>query len=472
MTLDRPLLLVALLTLPVLYLLARSLRERRTVPVSSLLIWSRLDLAGDPPRDLARRADRLLLLRLAAAGIVALGLSGPRLTAGDPEPVVDVLIDASPSMTAFRGGVEQALDSIREHAPPGAELRVTKAPLKGGLPAVLTRPGRGDVVVLTDQPPPGLVGGGRVRLYLVGEPVDNVGITSAWLTSERFGVVVESFATARRELSVSHPGGTVHLTLGPGESQVLEGAAPGGRAEITLLPGDRFDFDDRVLLIATPPVTVSLAWRGEEEPALELALGISGVTFDASAAGSLCYRTTPRPDARLIVAPPGRRRTVDDRSVAAAGGLPAEVCPPPGIALGSASIVTVGGGVVLLSDRHGPLAFVKGKLVTLALDPGDPESLWRRHPSFPVFVSELARLLGARPAGFEVREGVIDPAESATQPVARTPDLSGLRVGVASKPEPDIRLGGLLYGLAGVLLLAHFLLEARGRALNLVSRSR
>ena len=270
MTLDRPLLLAALLVLPVLYLLARNLRERRAISVSSLLIWSRLGLAEDPPRDLARRADRLLILRLAAAGIVALGLSGPRLAAGVPEPVVDVLIDASPSMNAFRDSVRKALETVREHVPAGAELRVTRASLRDGLPAALTRSGGGDVVLITDQPPPGLVGEGRVRFYLVGDPVDNIGITSAWLSSERFGVVVESFATARREISVRHPDGIVKLTLDPGESRMLEGAAPGGRARITVLPGDRFRFDDRVLLVATPPVVVTQAWRGPEEPARPL----------------------------------------------------------------------------------------------------------------------------------------------------------------------------------------------------------
>ncbi len=39
MTLERPLWLLAILAVPILYLLARNLRERRAVPVSSLLIW-------------------------------------------------------------------------------------------------------------------------------------------------------------------------------------------------------------------------------------------------------------------------------------------------------------------------------------------------------------------------------------------------------------------------------------------------
>jgi len=462
-TLDRPLLLLALLVLPVLYLLARNLRERRAVHVPSLLIWARLDLAADPPRDLARRADRLLLLRLLAAGIVALGLSGPRLAPGASDLVVDVLIDDSPSMSAFGDGVEHALDSVREHAPAGADLRITRASVRSGLPAVLSKPGRGDVVLVTDRVPPGLGGDGGdrgVRLYLVGEPVENVGITSAWLKSDRFGVVVESFASTRRDISVDYPGKSEELTLDPGECRVIEGAAPGGRAEVTLRPGDRFGFDDRVLLVAIPPTTVSLSWRGPEEPALRLALEVSGVTFDPSASAALCYRVSPGEDARLIVAPPGPKRIVLGAGVTATGGLTAEACPPPGLPIGSATVLEKR-GTVLLADGSGPLLLVEGDVVTLALDPGDRASVWSMHPSFPVFVSELARLLGARPAGFEVREGVIDPEESSTKPVARAPDLTGLEAGVASEPDPGLRLAGVLYALAGILLLLHVLLEAR-----------
>ena len=165
MTLDRPLLLLALLALPILYLLARNLRLRRPVTVPSLLIWSRLNLAADPPRDLARRADRLLLLRLLVAGIVAFGLSGPRLAPGAPDPVVDVLIDNSPSMSAFDDGVERALDRVREHAPSGADLRITRAPVRSGLAAVLSERGGGDVVLVTDRVPPGLGGEGGGRIF-------------------------------------------------------------------------------------------------------------------------------------------------------------------------------------------------------------------------------------------------------------------------------------------------------------------
>jgi hypothetical protein len=242
---------------------------------------------------------------------------------------------------------------------------------------------------------------------------------------------------------------------------VIEGAAPGGRAEITLRPGDRFGFDDRVLLVSVPPTPVSLAWRGPEEPALRLALEVSGVTFDSTASGALCYRVSPGDDARLIVAPPGPVRVIDVQSVAASGALPAEACPAPGLALGSTTVLPPG-GTVLLHDRDGPLAMVEGDVVTLALDPGDPVSSWRRHPSFPVFVSELARLLGARPAGFAIQEGIIDPEESATKPAAGAPNLTGLRAGVASEPDPGFRLAGLLFAIAGVLLLLHVLLESRG----------
>ncbi len=55
MTLERPLLLLALVALPILWLLSRIAWQRRAVPVSSLLVWSRLGLEPDAPRETRRR---------------------------------------------------------------------------------------------------------------------------------------------------------------------------------------------------------------------------------------------------------------------------------------------------------------------------------------------------------------------------------------------------------------------------------
>lgn len=458
MTLERPLLLLALLSVPLLYLLARNLRERRAVPVSSLFIFRRLGLSPAPPQDVARRADRLLLLRLLAAGLVALGLSGPRVTAGLPDPVIEVLIDSSPSMGAFRDGVSDALDTIRSQVPSGMGLRVTRSTVDGGLRDLLAGPGRGDIVVVTDHSHPGLEGSGRVREFLVGTPVENLGITAAWLADGRFGAVVTSFASAPLSFTIRYPGRSASTGIEPGSSLVFAGPLTWDRAEIELDPGDAFRFDDRVVLVVTPPAVPALRWEGPEEPALALALAAAGVKVDPDASGAVCYRTGPGEEARLVVAPPGPKRNVDLGSVTASGGLPAEACPPPGLPLGRATVLGAR-GTVILADGDGPLAVADGPTITLALDPGDPRSRWARDPSFPVFVAELARLLGAGGPGFEVREGVIDPVESATKPASRIPRLIGLTPS-AGETGRGLGLAGILFVLAGVILLLHFVIEA------------
>ncbi len=463
MSLEHPLLLLALLSVPILYLLARKVSERRTVHVSSLLIWRRIGLDPAPPRSLARRADHLLVLRLAAAGLVALGLSGPRVAAHAPDPVIDVLVDHSPSMEAFREGVEKALDTIRSKAPSGVGLRITRSTVDAGLLNLLSRGGDGDVVVVTDHPRPGLDGEGRVRQFLVGAPVENLGITSAWLSEGRFGAVVESFASVGREFTIHYPGGSEKTGIEPGASLVFEGPVPGNRAEIELVPGDAFQFDDRVVLVTTPPSALCLRWQGPEEPALLLALRTAGVRVEETASGVVSYRTAPGEDARLVVAPPGPKRDVDPGSVVASGSLPAEACPPPWLPLGRATVLG-SEGEVILADRDGPLALQEGETVTLALDPAAPGSRWSRDPSFPVMIAELARLLGASGPGFEVREGVIDPAESAIRSLSRVPHLTGLRPAVTGEPDSGFGLAGILFGLAGLILLLHFGLEAGGGA--------
>jgi Aerotolerance regulator N-terminal len=460
MILGRPLLLVALIALPILYLLARRARRRTAAPVSSLLIWSRMGLPVEPPADLARRADRLLWVRLLAALLVALGMAGPLLTGRSADPVLHVLLDTSPSMGAFEKASRKALDEIQAAAPEGVGVTVIRAPGLSGLPSLLARSPVGEVLFITDHIPEGLERTERVRTWAVGEPVENVGLVSAWLADGRFGAVIRNFASSPQRRTVRHPEGEETIELEPGESREIEGSASGGVARIDLLPPDRFVFDDSVELRVTEAVPLLLTWRGPDEPSLRLALEVAGVTFGHESGPSLCYRSLPVEGARLVVSPPGERRAVGSDRIAVSLDLPPEACPPPGLALGSATTLDLSASV-LMADDQGPLAVREGDRIVLALDPGDPASAWASDPSFPVLISEFAHRLGARPAGFAIVSGALDPEESATRPAGFRADLGNLTPEPPTGPGVDTALDGPLYLLAAALLLFHYLLERR-----------
>lgn len=461
MTLARPLLLLALLSLPVLWLLARRRAVRRETVVSSLLVWRRLGLAPEPPRELRRRADRLLGLRLAVAALLSLGLAGPRLVPSEGPPSVVVLVDDSASMTAFAAAAADAVARVEAAAPAGATLDVRRSPGLAGLAAALAE-GPGDVVVVTDHRPEGLPEDGRFRAILVGAPVENVGIVSAWVVPgdpPAFGAVVRSFASAPREVAVAGPGGSERFELAPGESRLVSGPAPEGRAEVRIEPGDRFAFDDRVEVVLRPAAPVALAWRGPDEPRLRAALSIGGVRFEAGAAAAVAYRVDPGADARLVVAPPGPRREPSGAPVGA-GGLPADAVPPPGVTFGPVAELPPG-GTTLLYDGAGPLAVDRDGTIFVAPDPGDPVSTWAEDPSFPVFFAAVARRLGAVPARSEIVAGTVDPAESATAPAAASPSLAGLEPRPAAGAPPPVDFAPVLWLLAAAGLVLHLVLEGR-----------
>jgi hypothetical protein len=450
-SLVRPLFLLALLALPVLWLLSRRVWQRRVVVVSSLLVWSRLALAAEPPLETRRRADRLLLLRLAAAAILALGLAGPTLTGAEPPARLFVVLDDSPSMRAFEDRSAQALDAVRKAAG-GAGVEVIRSPGIADLAMALALAGEGDVIVITDHPPPGLEEGGRVRIVLVGEPVENVGIVSAWIEEgeegHRYCAVIRNFADRHVVVEVQGPKLVERLAFRPGGSRLASGAAPDGRAEISISPGDRFAFDDRVEVALEPARTVRAEVAGEACPKTRLALEIAGI--EASEVD---------PVGRILVHPPGERRPAPSGTLAAGPRLAPEAVPAPETPLGPASVLAPG-GEVLLADADGPLAVLRGRRVEVALDPGDPASGWAEDPAFPIFWAEVARLLGARPARSVVNEGTIAPEESATRPVSGPWRLDRIRPTRAGTIEAT-DLSPVLFLVAAAVLILHLLLDGR-----------
>jgi hypothetical protein len=462
-----PLFLLAGVSLPILWLLARRERRRRTVPVSGLLLWRRLGLPPDPPRQLARRRDRLLLLRLAAAALATLGMAGPRVGGGAPAGVIEVLLDTSPSMGAFAKGAEEALAAVRGAVGPNTVVSVHRAPGTGDVAALLARHPAGSVVVVTDHRPPDLPEGGRVRFLLVGRPVENAGIVSAALAADgedKYAAVLRNFGRAAREVVVSRPGGPDRILLAPGEARLLAGPAPDGKVEISITPGDAFAFDDRVVLERALRSRPALRAEGELHPKLRAALFAAGMLAEGPGEGEVVsWRRPPAPTCALVVAPPGETRPVTP-PVTGSGDLGVEAVPPPGVPLG-ATVVLAAGGVPLLSDAAGPLAVLGSAggrpRVVLALDPGDPSSDWSSDPSFPVFIAEVGRLLGFETPGSRIVAGVVDPEESATAPEGAPLDLAGLSTGPGAAAGSAPMLRTVLLLLAAALLVLHAFAEAR-----------
>ncbi|MCU0726018.1 MAG: BatA domain-containing protein [Planctomycetes bacterium] len=466
MTLEAPLFLLAGISLPILWILARREKRRRTVEVSGLLLWRRLALPPDAPRREARRWDRLLLLRLAAAAFATVGMAGPRVGGGGAA-VLEVLVDVSPSMAAFGPETEAALSAVRDAAGAGTEVRVHRAPGTGDAAALLARHASGSVVVVTDHRPPDLPGGGRVRLVLVGRPVGNAGIVSAALSpppAESYTVVVRNFAAVARELEVSRPGGPDRVRFAPGEARLFAGPAAPGRVEISLSPGDAFAFDDRVVMERAPPARPALRAEGDLPPRLRTVLLAAGMVDGGGGDGEVVtYRNPPGPSSALTIAPPGPARAVAP-PVTGSGDLAPEAVPPPGLPLGPAAVLREE-GAVLLADAKGSLAVLRDERgrprVVLALDPGDPASAWPTDPSFPVFFAEMARLLGFASGGTRIVEGTVDAEESATVAEGGPPDLGGLEASPDAGGKAPWSARPLLLLVAAGLLLLHALLEAR-----------
>jgi len=399
---------------------------------------------------------------MAAAAAIALGMAGPVIRDAAAPPTLHVLLDTSPSMSAFEGRADEALEKISldvERRDRNPRVRIHRRDRVEDVVAILATAGDGDVVVITDHRPEGIESAGRIRLVLVGEPVENVGFSSAWAEGKRFVAVVTNHGTKEREVVVVTDAGRVPLTIPAGESRRATGEAPRGSAVLRLEPGDRFSFDDEVRAEGSEPLRRRLTWRGADEPRLRTALESAGVEFVARK-GNVAYRSAPIPADVLVVAPPGRIRAVDGTVVTGAA-LESSSAPPTGAVLGDVSVLEPG-GTVLLADRTGPLAVRRpGGRIEVALDPGHASSTWFRDPSFPIFWAVVGHLAGSE--GKTLPEPWFSntaSSESATRGESLPVDLVGLTP--SSPPPPGERAFARWLLLLGAVLLAfHVWLERR-----------
>lgn len=467
MTLDRPVMLLGLASLPILWLLARAAWQRRELAVASLFIWRRLDLAEDAPREKRRRSDRLLFLRMAVALFAVLAAAGPRLGPGTSPPELQVVIDDSLSMSAFEESAARALDAVREAVPDDVELVIRRSPDLTGVTAALACSPGGDVVYITDHRLAGELD--RVRVVLVGEPLANVGFTSAWLTQdgEEFTLhfVVRNFSDSVQAASLEVPDPLV-CVIQPGESRKV--SVPGfghslpdepARLSLEVLNVPGFTFDDSITVKWEEGRRIALRWVGPESPRLALVLRLAGIDITDDAPESICYRSPPVEGTRLLIAPPGDGRRPAGPVTGVGEGIAPESVPGAVVLLGSA-VDLERGGRALLSDRSGALAVLRGERVELAIDPGDPASGWALDPSFPIFWSDVAELLGCRSPG-SVLVSRLDPEESATRSEGAVPDLAGLTWSRIAGESGSTSLAAVFSLIAAALLVLHMLLEAR-----------
>ncbi len=106
----QPLGLLAALTLPLILILYMLKRKSRPEPVSSTLLWGKLEQFISPAISLSRlRKNLLLLLQLAAALLLALSLAQPvinRVGAAASSPTTIIILDTSITMAIQDSGEE------------------------------------------------------------------------------------------------------------------------------------------------------------------------------------------------------------------------------------------------------------------------------------------------------------------------------------------------------------------------------
>jgi hypothetical protein len=163
MTFLAPIGLLALLALPIIFILHMLRERRRRVVVPSLLLWQRV-----PKRQVSERRFRiprslLLLLHLLIAALIGFALARPQFAGALPGSAghTAIIIDTSTSMAAATGGATRAAEARRRVAERvgamGAGDRVTLISA-GPTARIIGAGGPGDIVGLlaaVDQAAPG-----------------------------------------------------------------------------------------------------------------------------------------------------------------------------------------------------------------------------------------------------------------------------------------------------------------------------
>jgi hypothetical protein len=506
--------LLWLLLLPILYLLARPVRPKRTETTPHLAQWRRA-LARIGRRPVRLRWLRLLLLVVAfLAGVLA--LTGPTLggRAGPRELVV--LLDTSASMAAggayaaARARLAALVDALPEHI----AVRLALC----GRDVAMRRGARGDL--LADLPAP--AGEGRIdlgalaaateqesiavwtltdalgatrapqrgALTVVGEPQDNFALTSLealdhWpLARVQLRVAVANFAAAERALTLAVEGAEhpdVAVTVAPGATAVrtLElQRGSGGPVRVFLRGhGDALALDDSVAVRLPPPPSPDIAVLADAEAGPEIRAAAAAL---AAECGGRVIEGSAAERAGFLLVEGGRlpRGGPHPRSVTFGtrfgdGALgPGDLVEQPLVVdWDRGDAVTAGldlselvvdlalrpehllSGRTLLSAGHGPLAVRAG-------DPGAPsiqtafrlsDSNFALLPAFPQFLRRA--YVAAWSAGARAEPDPTNLASAAESDLRRRAGAATDRP-LPAFAEPGRSLAGLLLAVALAALVA------------------
>ncbi len=420
MTLLHPAALWGLLLLPLLLLLRRWQARPRTLVWPSLQLWRAALEATSASR---RRVDRLLLLELAAIGLLCLAAAAPVVRLREGVRRLVVLVDTGPHMSARLADGRTASEATEE------EIRrvereydeSVRIPVEGDLVGAAVAAREGAVLLATNQQGVGGTGYLTVGRTASGQ---NTGIDAVEARGDRLWFALATDGPAR-DVRVRVGDQTLVVRTGTGVE-----CASASRIEI--LDADNYDGDNRVDL--RPVALVARDRTGS--PLVEAALFHAGLP------------ATPGDDADLVIAP-----AAGDPVAASVRG--SEAIAPPGLFEGLLldecvwEEVRLADGVPLLLWRELALAaWADERTLVLGL-PVDRE--WDSHGTLAVLIERAKRaragegLVGDRIAtpvpGFVDTRGVDRPWDGTTLPPA---DL---------RPPSPLDLRPYLAGAAALLLL-------------------
>ena len=311
MTFTTPLGLLALLAVPAIVTIHLFRRRHPVRPVAGLFLWQATQQSPHEGTRISRLpVTTSLLLECLAALALALILAGARVSTAGASPHLVVLLDDSASMAAVNARGESARDRavrrvLSELDRLGGAARITVV-RSGARPSVLSGPaslsiearpvieawrpeaphhslalgiqlarelaGRtGRLMVLSDLPPAarGEPSPDQALWVALGEPLDNVGVTSAERSlslDESGGAILltlgnYSASPARRRLDVSAGGKSVvvrELDVPPGVSSVTLPLPAGLPAVRAALSDDALMRDNEVTLAEPRPRVVGV----------------------------------------------------------------------------------------------------------------------------------------------------------------------------------------------------------------------
>jgi hypothetical protein len=332
-----PLGLLALLAIPTIVAIHLFRRRFPPRPVAGLFLWQVVRQTPEGGGRISRLpVTASLILECLAALALALILAGARIRPASVSEHLVVLLDDSASMSAANARGESARDRavrrvLTEIERLGSSARVTLV-LSGERPSVLLGPAAlavearatleksakwkpeaphhsfdlglrlarelagktGRLMVLSDAPPPDGKEREGVLWVAVGEPLANVGITSAQRTISplegkgAISLTLANFSDSQTRLRLSLKTSDKELLsrdidLAPGTSSVTLPLPPGLPAIKVSLSDDTLQRDNEVTLVEPRPQEVGVENHlpdGRGRQALSKALGsLSGVTL-------------------------------------------------------------------------------------------------------------------------------------------------------------------------------------------------